>query len=128
VVTKSNSGTIILSGANSYTGWTRIYDGAVQANVGAGVPNQSAADSRRRRLPEQQRRHLHRQIPERSRHQSLPRVGGSGGFAGGGGKMTVNLRNDGSVVNWTGNGDTGIAGNMVLLPPLRNTKSSSRMP
>jgi autotransporter-associated beta strand protein len=112
-VTKSNSGTLILSGANSYTGWTRIYGGVVQANVNAGVPNQSAV------------------VLDGGVFQSNSAVTytdkfwsevpdyrcvswWSGGFAGGGGKMTVNLRGNGSVVDWTGNGDTGIAGTMIL--------------
>ena len=41
-VNKSNSGTIILSGANSYTGWTQLYSGIMQADPGVGLPNASA--------------------------------------------------------------------------------------
>ena len=50
-VSKSGTGTIILSGSNSYTCWTRLYNGVVQADVGAVCPakvrsSSTAASSR----------------------------------------------------------------------------------
>ena len=40
-----------------------------------------------------------------------------GGFAGGAGTLTVNLRGNGSAVDWTGNGDTGIGNSMKFNSP-----------
>ena len=42
LVSKSNSGTIILSGNNTTPAGRESIDGVVQANVNAGMPNQSA--------------------------------------------------------------------------------------
>ena len=63
-VSKSGTGTIILSGANSYTCWTRLYNGVVQADVRRGFAQPKLANPQRRRLPEQQHHHVHRQIPQ----------------------------------------------------------------
>jgi autotransporter-associated beta strand protein len=113
-VTKSNAGTIILSGNNSYTGTiTRIYGGALQANVGAGIPNQSAVildgGIFQSNTAYTYTDKFWADVPD---YRCLSWW--SGGFAGGGGKMTVNLRGNGSTVSWTGNGDTGIAGDITL--------------
>jgi fibronectin-binding autotransporter adhesin len=112
-VQKHNSGMVILGGSNSYTGLTRIFGGAVQANVGAGIPGQSAVVLQGGVLQSNSAvtytDKFWAEVPD-YRCVSI----WSGGFAGGGGKMTVNLRGDGSVVLWSGNGDTGIAGDLIL--------------
>jgi fibronectin-binding autotransporter adhesin len=112
-VNKFNSGLIILNASNTYTGLTRIYGGAVQANVNAGIPNQSAVIL--------QGGVLQSNSAVTFTDKFWWEVGDyrcvsiwDGGFAGGGGKMTVNLRNDRSTVTWTGDGDSGIAGTLRL--------------
>lgn len=112
-VTKSNPGTVILSGANSYTGPTRIMGGALQASIATGVPNESMLILDGGVLQSNGAgTYTDSFKSEVSGNRCLSWL--SGGFAGGAGKMTVNLRGNGSVVNWTGNGDTGIAGNVVF--------------
>ncbi len=112
-VQKYNSGMVMLTGSNSYSGLTRIFGGAVQANVNAGIPNQSAVVLQGGVLQSNSAvtftDKFWAEVPD---YRCVSWWGG--GFAGGGGKMTVNLRNNGSVVSWTGNGDTGIAGTVIL--------------
>jgi fibronectin-binding autotransporter adhesin len=126
-VQKFNPGLVIFNASNSYTGLTRIYDGAVQANVNAGIPNQSAVILQGGVL--QSNSAVTYTDPfwaEVGDYRCLAWWGG--GFAGGGGKMTVNLRNNLSTVTWTDNGDTGIAGTMVLNSTTANYEVEFRNP
>jgi len=112
-VNKTNSGTIILSGANSYTGWTQLYGGIMQADRGAGLPNASALVLFGGVLQSNSAvTYTDKFWNDSPGNHCLSWFGG--GFAGGGGAMTVNLYGDGRTVTWTGNGNTGIAGPIQL--------------
>ena len=112
-VNKSNSGTIILSGANSYTGWTQLYGGIMQADRGVGLPNASALVLYGGVLQSNSAvTYTDKFWNDSPGNHCLSWFGG--GFAGGGGKMTVNLYGDGRTVTWTGNGNSGIAGAIQL--------------
>jgi autotransporter-associated beta strand protein len=112
-VYKYNSGTVVLSASNSYTGWTRICGGVVQADVNTGIPNQSAVVLDGGVLQSNSAvTYTDSFWWETSDYRCVSIW--SGGFAGGGGKMTVNLRGNGSDIKWTGDGDSGIAGNLIL--------------
>lgn len=114
-VTKSNSGLAILSGANSYTGWTRIYGGAtLQANLGVGLPNASSLILNGGVFQSNSEVTYTDKFRNETSGTARWLSWWDGGFAGGGGKMTVNLRNNRSEIVWTGHGDTGIANVMVL--------------
>ena len=116
-VSKSGTGTIILSGANTYNCWTRLYNGVVQADVGAGLPSQSSlilnggvfqSNSTTTYTDK-----FRNEVSGTNRWLSW----WDGGFAGGAGTLTVNLRGNGSAVDWTGNGDTGIGNSMKFSSP-----------
>jgi fibronectin-binding autotransporter adhesin len=113
-ISKSNSGTIILSAVNSYNCWTRIYDGVIQADLNVGLPSQSSLILNGGVFQSNSTAtygdKFRNEVAGTNRWLSW----WDGGFAGGGGKLTVNLRGDGSAVQWTGNGDTGLYGLMKL--------------
>jgi fibronectin-binding autotransporter adhesin len=120
-VYKSNSGTVVLNGSNSYTGWTRISSGVVQGNVNAGIPNQSAVILDGGVLQSNSAvTYTDKFWAEVGDYRCVSIW--SGGFSGGGGKMTVNLRGDKSTVAWTGNGDTGIAGTLKFSSTTANAE------
>ncbi len=116
-VSKSGTGTIILSGANTYNCWTRLYNGVVQADLGTGLPSQSSlilnggvfqSNSTTTYTDK-----FRNEVSGTNRWLSW----WDGGFAGGAGTLTVNLRGNGSAVDWTGNGDTGIGNSMKFNSP-----------
>ena len=114
-LTKSNSGTIILSGANSYTGTTIVSAGALQANSGTGLPsgsflslaggviqsNGTASVTFTRTLGS-----------SGSNKFSFSSTYG-GGFAAGDGPMNVKINNGTSSVTW-GTTATNIAGTLEI--------------
>ena len=115
-VNKSNSGTIILSpasGSNTYSGWTQIYSGTVQADPGVGLPTGSALVLYGGIFQSNNGGTLTNEFWNDSPgNHCLSWFGG--GFAAGGGKLTVNLYGDNRTVTWTGNGNSGIAGAIQL--------------
>ncbi|MBN2579463.1 MAG: autotransporter-associated beta strand repeat-containing protein, partial [Pirellulales bacterium] len=114
-VTKSNTGTIILSGDNNYTGWTRAYvGGVIQADLGVGLPNESSLILNGGVFQSNSTITFADKFRDEVSGTARWLSWWDGGFAGGGGKLTVNLRNDGSTVKWTGHGDSGLYGIMRL--------------
>jgi autotransporter-associated beta strand protein len=113
-VSKSGTGTIILSGSNSYSCWTRLYEGVVQADVGVGLPTQSSLILNGGVFQSNSTTTYTDKFRNETSGTNRWLSWWDGGFAGGGGKLTVNLRGDGSAITWTGNGDTGISGTMIL--------------
>ncbi len=112
-VNKSNSGTIVLSGANSYTGWTQLYGGILQADRGVGLPNASALVLYGGILQSNSAvTYTDKFWNDSPGNHCLSWFGG--GFAAGGGQLTVNLYGDGRTITWTGNGNSGIAGPIQL--------------
>ncbi len=116
-VSKSGSGTIILSGANSYTCWTRLYNGVVQADVGAGLPSQSSLILNGGVFQSNSTTTYTDKFRNETSGTNRWLSWWDGGFAGGAGTLTVNLRGNGSAVDWTGNGDTGIGNSMKFGSP-----------
>jgi autotransporter-associated beta strand protein len=116
-VSKSGTGTIILSGANTYNCWTRLYNGVVQADVGVGLPSQSSLILNggvfQSNSTTTYTDTFRNEVSGTNRWLSW----WDGGFAGGAGTLTVNLRGNGSAVDWTGNGDTGIGNSMKFGSP-----------
>ncbi|MBN2580105.1 MAG: autotransporter-associated beta strand repeat-containing protein, partial [Pirellulales bacterium] len=111
-VNKSNSGTIVLTGTNSHTGWTQIYNGVMQADRGAGLANGAVVLFGGVLQSNGAVTYKDSFWNDSPNNNCLSWFGG--GFAGGGGKMTVNLYNDGRAVAWTGDGNSGIAGPIQL--------------
>ena len=116
-VSKSGTGTIILSGGNSYTCWTRLYNGVVQADVGAGLPSQSSLILNGGVFQSNSTTTYTDKFRNETSGTNRWLSWWDGGFAGGAGTLTVNLRGNGSAVDWTGNGDTGIGSSMKFGSP-----------
>ena len=116
-VSKSNTGTVILSGANTYNCWTRLYNGVVQADVGVGLPSQSSLILNGGVFQSNSTTTYTDKFRNETSGTNRWLSWWDGGFAGGGGTLTVNLRGNGSAVDWTGNGDTGIGNSMKFGSP-----------
>jgi autotransporter-associated beta strand protein len=116
-VSKSGTGTIILSGSNTYNCWTRLYNGVVQADVNAGLPNQSSLILNGGVFQSNSTTTYTDSFRDEVSGTNRWLSWWDGGFAGGAGTLTVNLRGNGSAVDWTGNGDTGIGNSMKFNSP-----------
>jgi autotransporter-associated beta strand protein len=111
-VIKSNSGTIILSGSNNYTGATRIYGGAVQANPGTGLPNGSALILDGGVFQSNGTVNFNRNLGTGS--TAFRWEAGGGGFSAGAGPMNVNVYGDGRSLNWGSTVGSQIVGTLVF--------------
>ena len=118
-IVKTGDGLLKLTATNTYgnsngsSGYTTITAGALQADRGVGLSSNSVLVLNGGVLQSNSARtYTDRFFGETTGSQRLSWNGG--GFAGGGGKMTVNLRGDGSAINWGSNPNTGIAGTMIL--------------
>ena len=111
-VTKSNSGTIILSGTNNYTGTTIVSDGALQANSGVGLPNGSFLNLAGGVIQSNGTATVTFSRTLGSSGSNKFRFSGSGGgFAAGAGPMTVKINSGTSTITW-GTSSTNIAGTL----------------
>jgi autotransporter-associated beta strand protein len=110
-VTQNGPGTTILTGGNTYTGSTTISNGALQANVGTGIPSNSSLVLDGGVLQGN---------GSTTFSQSIGTTGGKvqwtangGGFAANGGTMTVKLNNNTTTaVLWGTDANTQIAGTL----------------
>jgi autotransporter-associated beta strand protein len=98
-IDKWGGGTAILSGANNYSNWTSIYDGAIQADSGAGLPSNSFLNLNGGVLQSNSDVTFTRTLGTSGANKFQWNTDG-GGFAAGAGPMTVNIGNNGATVNW----------------------------
>ncbi len=113
---KNGAGTLTLTGNNSYgdgegwIGFTNVNAGILQADRGVGLPNGSCLN-------------LNGGTFQSNSATTFDTgfwydwgflIWNGGGFAAGGGKLTVNLYGDGRTLTWGNDGYVNLAGNMVL--------------
>jgi autotransporter-associated beta strand protein len=112
-VTKSNSGTIVFSGANSYTGTTTVSAGALEANSGTGLPSSSFLSLAGGVIQSNGTATVTFSRTLASSGSSKFRFSSTagGGFSAGDGPMTVKINNGTASVSW-GTAATNIAGTL----------------
>ncbi len=108
-IDKWGGGTAILSGGNNYSNWTSIYDGAIQADSGAGLPSNSFLNLNGGVLQSNGAATFTRTLGTSGANKFQWNTGG-GGFAAGDNPMTVNLGGGGATVNWGNNVGDSIMG------------------
>jgi fibronectin-binding autotransporter adhesin len=107
-VTKTNAGTIILAGLNSYSGSTKVSAGALQADSGVGLPNSSFLLLDGGVIQSNGAATFARTLGT-SGSGKFEFTANGGGFAAGAGPMTVKINNGTSKIDW----GTGVGSNIA---------------
>ncbi len=105
------AGTIVLHAANTYTNWTSIYGGAVQADSGGGLPTASFLNLNGGVLQSNGTTTFTRSLGISGSNKFWWQENG-GGFAGGAGPMTVRVGNGTSTLTWGTTKGTNIVGTL----------------
>ena len=111
-IDKWGGGTAILSEYNTYTNWTSIYDGALQADSGGGLPAGQFPQSQRRRAPELRRRRPSPAAWAPPAANKFQWNTGGGGFSAGDNPMTVNIGSGTATLDWGTAVGSGIVGTL----------------
>ncbi|HLA85288.1 MAG TPA: autotransporter-associated beta strand repeat-containing protein [Thermoguttaceae bacterium] len=111
-IDKTDRGTIVLHADNTYTNWTSIYDGAVQADSGTGLPSASLLNLNGGVLQSNGTTTFIRVLGTSGTNKFQWNTGG-GGFAGGAGPMTVRIGNDAAImIAWGSTVGTNLVGTL----------------
>lgn len=111
-VTKINGGTIILSGANGYSGATTVSDGALQADSGVGLPAASLLILDGGVIQSNGTTTFTRRIGTATNSNRFQMTANGGGFSAGAGPMTVNIGNDLRLLTWGNTVGTNVVGTL----------------
>ncbi|MBN2024716.1 MAG: autotransporter-associated beta strand repeat-containing protein [Pirellulales bacterium] len=106
-------GTTVLTGANTYTGPTTITDGALQANIGAGIPSGSFLSLAGGVLQGNGTTTFSRNLGTSGNAFQWENANG-GGFSSGGGTMTVLINSGAKPLAWGDTPGTHIIGPLKL--------------
>jgi fibronectin-binding autotransporter adhesin len=99
-ISKSGAGTVVFSAANTYTGGTTVSNGALQANSGAGLPSSSYLSLDGGVLQSNVAGTFSRTLNGTSGSNRFRWTANGGGFAAGGGPLTVRVNNGTGALTW----------------------------
>jgi len=120
VIQNTRQATMLLSGTNSYTGQTRIDNGALRAKDGTGLPNASHLSLNGGVLEGQGVTSFTRALGTSG--NTFQMTANGGGFSANGGQMTVNI-GAGAALTWGSTVGSELVGTLKLGSPLSNNKT-----
>ncbi|HLA83176.1 MAG TPA: C1 family peptidase, partial [Thermoguttaceae bacterium] len=107
----NHAGTVVFHATNTYTNWTSIYGGAVQADSGVGLPAASLLNLNGGVLQSNGTVTFTRSLGTSGSNRFQWNTGG-GGFAAGAGAMTVRVNNGTGTLTWGTTVGTNIVGTL----------------